>query len=180
MQIGTPRLSLRTQGADDAQMVADFLVRNRTFLKAWSPLTREEFFTEAYQRERLEREEKLTEAKSQLHLFLFLKEQPGLVIGELNFSNIVWGVFQSCHLGYNVDEHYEGKGYMREALQYAIAFLFEEWKLHRVEANIIPVNERSIRLVKALGFEEEGLAKNYLKINGEWRDHLRFAIRSKG
>jgi len=68
---------------------------------------------------------------------------------------------------------------MTEALQEAIAFLFEEWKLHRIEANINPDNQASLRVVEKLGFYNEGLAKKYLKINGKWEDHIHKLLYTK-
>lgn len=65
---------------------------------------------------------------------------------------------------------------MREALQAVIDYAFKQMKLHRIEANIMPANTRSIQLVKSLGFEEEGLAKKYLKINGHWQDHIHYVL----
>lgn len=98
------------------------------------------------------------------------------MIGDLAFSNIVRGSFQSCHLGYKLDQAENGQGYMTEALTCAIRFAFEELHLHRIEANIIPRNLPSIRLVQRLGFVDEGLSRKYLKIQGVWEDHRHFAL----
>ena len=68
------------------------------------------------------------------------------------------------------------RGYITEALRCAIEYAFAQLKLHRIEANIIPRNARSRRVVEKLGFEPEGLARKYLKINGVWEDHLHFVI----
>lgn len=61
---------------------------------------------------------------------------------------------------------------MYEALSEAIRFVFDELELHRIQANHLPENTRSARLLKRLGFEIEGRARNYLLIAGEWRDHV--------
>lgn len=66
-----------------------------------------------------------------------------------------------------------------EALKAAIRYIFEEWKLHRIEANIIPRNAASIRVIEKLGFEREGYCRKYLKINGIWEDHYSYALLNK-
>ena len=45
-----------------------------------------------------------------------------------------------------------------------------------MQANYIPENHRSARLLQRLGFRVEGLARNYLFINGAWRDHVLAAL----
>ncbi len=68
------------------------------------------------------------------------------------------------------------KGYMTEAIEKGISIMFSGYKLHRIEANVIPRNKRSLRVVEKLGFKHEGFSPKYLKINGVWEDHERFAI----
>ncbi|MEM7036242.1 MAG: GNAT family N-acetyltransferase [Bacteroidota bacterium] len=107
---------------------------------------------------------------------LFSKSDPEHILGEVQFSNIIRGVFQSCSVGYAVDEALAGQGYMTEALRRGIGWMFREEQLHRVEANIISRNRPSVALVERLGFEEEGRSRRFLKIAGIWQDHLRFAV----
>jgi len=71
-----------------------------------------------------------------------------------------------------VCQGFQGQGLMYEALQCAIGFVFGELGLHRVMANYRPENERSHRLLRRLGFEQEGHARAYLHIDGHWRDHV--------
>lgn len=94
------------------------------------------------------------------------------MVGECNFTNIVRGPFQACHLGFSVAERFEGRGLIREALTPAISYIFEQVGLHRVMASYRPENIRSARLLERLGFEREGLARSYLRINGVWADHV--------
>ena len=68
----------------------------------------------------------------------------------------------------------QGKGYMHEALLRALDFIFSEKKLHRVEASVMPHNQKSIHVLERLGFEKIGLAKAYLNIYGNWEDHIIF------
>ena len=53
-----------------------------------------------------------------------------------------------------------------------MTWCFRNIGLHRVEANYQPSNERSGRLLRSLGFTVEGYARDYLYIDGAWRDHV--------
>jgi ribosomal-protein-alanine N-acetyltransferase len=101
----------------------------------------------------------------------------GDLLGALNLSEVVRGNFMSAYLGYYAFEPHQGRGLMARGLKLLLAFAFEDLALHRVEANVQPANERSVRLLRAAGFEHEGFSRNYLFINGAWRDHERFAMR---
>ena len=94
------------------------------------------------------------------------------LVGVCNFTNIVRGAFQACTLGYSLSADAQGKGLMYEALTAAIAYMFEIENLHRIMANYVPENRRSADLLRRLGFEIEGHARDYLHINGAWRDHI--------
>jgi RimJ/RimL family protein N-acetyltransferase len=98
------------------------------------------------------------------------------IVGVFNVSEIVRGFFQSAYLGFYAVSDYAGQGYMSAGLKVVLQHVFEVLKLHRGEANIQPENARSIHLVKNNGFRKEGYSIGYLKINGEWRDHERWAI----
>ncbi len=104
------------------------------------------------------------------------KEDQGRIIGSVALSNIIRGVFQSAFIGYRLDKEEINKGYMTEAIVKMVAIAFEKLSLHRIEANIIPRNTRSIRTVEKAGFEYEGISKKYLKINGVWEDHVHMVI----
>jgi len=98
------------------------------------------------------------------------------LVGVVNLNEIVRGSFQSAYLGYYLFLPYEGRGYMAEGLQLVLHRAFRELGLHRVEANIQPENERSLRLVQRLGFRREGFSPRYLKVGARWRDHERWAL----
>jgi len=98
------------------------------------------------------------------------------LVGVVNVSEIVRGAFQSGYLGYYAFHPHEGQGLMTEGLTLALEHAFGTLGLHRLEANIQPENEASLRLVKSLGFRREGLSRRYLKIHGRWRDHERWAL----
>ena len=98
------------------------------------------------------------------------------IIGVANFSQIFYRAFQNAYLGYYVNAKFAGQGFMLEGMRLAIDHAFNPLGLHRVEANIQPENQASINLVKRLGFTKEGFSRRYLKINGEWCDHERWAL----
>lgn len=100
----------------------------------------------------------------------------GDLVGVINVSEIVRGNFKSAYLGYYAFHPLSGRGLMRQGLQLVIARCFGPLKLHRLEANIQPANDRSIALVRSLGFRCEGMSPRYLKIGGRWRDHQRWAL----
>jgi [ribosomal protein S5]-alanine N-acetyltransferase len=178
IELRTDRLILRTIDPSFAARSLDYVVRNREFFTPWNPLVDETFYTLAAQEEKLRIERELRAQDRTVRLWLFKREDRAYerVIGDLAFSNIVRGAFQSCHLGYKIDGAEASRGLMTEALVRACRFAFEELKLHRIEANIIPRNARSIRVVEKLGFVNEGLSRKYLKIAGVWEDHLHYVL----
>lgn len=107
--------------------------------------------------------------------FLLL-DPSGNIAGVFNINEIVRGGFQSGYLGFYAVDGFAGKGMMSAGLKLVLKKAFEELGLHRLEVNIQPDNFRSINLVKNNGFKKEGFSPRYLKINGEWRDHERWAI----
>jgi ribosomal-protein-alanine N-acetyltransferase len=107
---------------------------------------------------------------------LVVRSEDEAIVGVYNFSQIARGFFQSAYLGYYAFAPTAGSGLMAEGLELALGYAFRELKLHRVEANIQPGNERSKQLVERAGFRLEGFSPRYLKIGGRWRDHERWAI----
>ncbi|MGE3108013.1 MAG: GNAT family N-acetyltransferase [Phycisphaerales bacterium] len=103
----------------------------------------------------------------------------GRLAGMFNLNNVIRGVFQNAFAGWWLSADSLGRGFAFEALNALLTHAFlpapQGLGLHRVQANIIPANHRSVRLAERLGFRHEGLARAYLKIAGEWQDHLMFA-----
>ena len=110
------------------------------------------------------------------HAFLVCHRESHELVGVINITNVVLGMFRSGYLGYYVFSGFERKGLMREGLLLVVRRAFNTLGLHRLEANIQPTNGASIALVKSAGFQLEGYSPRYLKINGRWRDHERWAI----
>ena len=172
----TDRLVLKTLTPEDAPMALDYFVRNREFLREWEPVRDEEFYTLPVHEKALARDLSLMEERAAFRLWVFQKGEEERVIGSVGFNNIVWGCFLSCHLGYKSDQDALGRGYMTEAVRKGIDVMFAEYGLHRIEANIMPKNQRSLRLTERLDFSHEGLARKYLKINGIWEDHIHMVL----
>lgn len=103
----------------------------------------------------------------------------GGLVGYVSVGNIVRRAFQSAYLGYAAFVGHEGRGLMAVSLREVIALAFGELGLHRLEANIQPANLRSVALVRRLGFEREGYSPRYLMVDGDWRDHERWALRAE-
>lgn len=171
-EIHTERLILRPATPTDAPAVADYYVRNREHLRPWDPKHPPGFLTEAYWRERIERNIDEFFLGISCRFFLFQQSDPALVAGHAGFSQIFHGSFHACYLGYTLDEGCQGKGLMYEGLSAAIDYMFRVRKLHRIMANYMPHNIRSGRLLRRLGFVVEGYARDYLMINGKWEDHV--------
>jgi [ribosomal protein S5]-alanine N-acetyltransferase len=108
--------------------------------------------------------------------YLVCRRDTGELVGVINVSEIVGGVFRSGYLGYYAFVPHARHGFMRDGVALVITEAFRRRRLHRLEANIQPGNRRSIRLVRALGFRREGFSPRYLKIFGRWRDHERWAV----
>jgi ribosomal-protein-alanine N-acetyltransferase len=100
----------------------------------------------------------------------------GALVGVINLSEIVMGVFRSAYLGYSGFAATGGRGLMTHALRETVRYAFDELGLHRIEANIQPGNVRSIALARRAGFTKEGFSPGYLFIDGAWRDHERWAL----
>jgi len=96
------------------------------------------------------------------------------IVGVININNVVQGAFRSASLGYYGSRTHAGRGYMREGLIHVKNYAFGDLGLHRLEANIQPANAASIRLAKRCGFELEGVSRQFLYIDGAWRDHERW------
>ena len=174
----TERLQLVVLDETFAEKILDFYMRNAVHLEPWEPLRQPGFDQAASHKQALAFEHQAFINRMMVRFWFFKKEDTALIrpIGSAALTNIVRGVFKSCYLGYKIDVEEANKGYMTEALEKVVQVAFEEMGLHRIEANIMPRNARSIRVVEKLGFVNEGLSKDYLKINGKWEDHYHFVI----
>lgn len=169
--LSTSRTRIDILSTCHADKILDYYQRNRQHLAPWEPVRGDDFWTLSYWQQRAETSEQQFAAGDAFR-FVAINPNTDQIIAVCNFDNIVRGAFQACYLGYSVDGHYQGQGYMTEALAATIDYMFTEVGLHRIMANYMPVNQASGRVLEKLGFEREGLARHYLKIAGQWQDHI--------
>jgi ribosomal-protein-alanine N-acetyltransferase len=148
---------------------------SRAFLEKWEPAWETAALTESAFRARVIRANQEYASGVAVPLFLFSRDRDDL-LGGLTIGHIRRGASQSCMIGYWMGERHAGKGHMSAAIGPAVNHIFDAMNLHRIEAACIPDNDRSVRLLEKAGFEREGYMKDYLKIRGEWRDHLLYAL----
>jgi [ribosomal protein S5]-alanine N-acetyltransferase len=174
--LDTPRLQLTLPQRPLGDAALAFHLRNQEHLRRWFPPTPEGFDTPAYWQDYVGKTHEAFQQGVGVRFWLMAREAPDTVIGTIGFSQIFRGPFCNCVLGYQIDGGFEGKGLMHEALQTAIRYMFTEQRLHRINANYRPENARSGRLLTRLGFCIDGYAKNYLFIDGQWRDHIQTSL----
>lgn len=170
-----PDFIVRLAQADDAQRLLDFRLRNREHLTPFEPRRHASHYQLLFLQIYLEQLVQSMKDKKSVN-FVILTPDERELIGTMNFSHLMPHPFNACYLGYALDENYQGKGVMTQALQFGIDYLFNAKKLHRIMANYIPENQRSGRVLERLGFKKEGFAKDYLEINGKWADHVLTAL----
>lgn len=160
---------------DDAKALLELRLRNRAFFQPFEPIREEKHFT-------LEEQEKeirngVTAAKQdQAYIYGVFLTGTNELIGRIALTGVSRGVFQNANLGYFIDQAHNGRGYATLAVSEMVRKAFGELGLHRIQAGVMPRNERSVRVLGKAGFRQEGLARRYLKINGIWEDHALFAI----
>lgn len=148
---------------------------SRPFLEKWEPTWEADALTESSFRARVIRSAQEYASGVAVPLFLFSRSDHTLV-GGLTIGHIRRGAAQSCMIGYWMGERFAGQGHMTAGLNLATGYIFDQLALHRIEAACIPENDRSIRLLEKAGFQREGYMREFLKIRGEWRDHLLYAL----
>jgi len=175
--IRTPNLYLRAPQASDHAAWAVLRMESREFLTPWEPTWNEDDLTRTSFRLRAKRAAREISTDEAYSLFIF-ETGTETLLGGLTLGLIRRGVAQACTLGYWMGRRHAGKGHMTEAVRGAVRFAFSDLALHRVEAACLPNNAPSRRLLERVGFQHEGLARAYLKIDGNWADHLLYAALS--
>lgn len=160
---------LRVTEPADAGALAALAVSQREHLAPWEPARADSWFTEAGQRESLEQAE-ADRAADRSYSFVITDGADG-VLGRLTLASVVRGAGQFCSIGYWVVREETGHGVATAAVGQALAIAFTDLGLHRVQAETLPHNHASRRVLERHGFQRYGLAPQYLKIAGAWQDH---------
>jgi ribosomal-protein-alanine N-acetyltransferase len=147
---------------------------SRDFLTPWEPTWPPDDLTRSSFRRRIKRYFEDQRSDLAYPFFIFRKSDNALV-GGLTLANVRRGCAQAGSLGYWMGAGFAGRGHMTAAVRAVLPFAFATLRLHRVEAACIPANVASIRLLEKTGFRREGVARQYLCIDGAWQDHLLFA-----
>lgn len=158
-----------------AAILSRFHLDNAEHFRPWSPGVGAEYHSVTSWEQRL-RQRRLEFDQGLSAHFIGLDDGESEVLGACSLTNIVQGPFQACHMGYSVARKYEGQGIMSAIVREVIDYAFKERRLNRIMANYMPGNGRSGALLERLGFEKEGYARRYLKINGRWEDHVLTAL----
>ena len=174
----TPRLTLQILKPDhkNAERVLAFYDQNRELFEAYEPDRVPNYYTTAFQREVLKYEYDMAVKQAHLRFYIFLKEDPEIPIGTVCFHNIQRNYYNRCEIGYKIAAAHHRKGYAKEAINYALTAVFEELGIHRVNAWVDVENAPSLALLDKLGFEREGVCKDYLFSHGVYKDHVAFCM----
>jgi len=168
------RIFLRLPEMRDAAEWCMTIQKNKAFLKPWSPSSalrhiHKKGFAARHALWRFD------SRSGAAHVFFIFGCDTQKLIGGIPLGNIIRGAGQMATLGYWMDQDMAGKGYMTEAVGVVSRFAFDTLGLHRLQAGCLLNNTASHRVLLKNGFEPEGIAKGYIKIDGEWQDHLIFA-----
>ncbi|MFF2619582.1 GNAT family N-acetyltransferase [Kitasatospora sp. NPDC058046] len=163
------RVMIRAPRADDTAGYAEAVRRSAEHIGRWNPVEPDGL------------PDLLKRQGSGLRTFLIVDRETGGLVGKVNVANIVMGRFCNASLGYDSYVPFNGTGRMTEGMRLVVDRCFapqtaDGLGLHRLEINVQPENERSIAMAKRLGFRHEGFTPRMLFLQGDWRDHERFAL----
>ncbi|GIE93735.1 GNAT family N-acetyltransferase [Paractinoplanes rishiriensis] len=166
-------VTTRLVAVADAPELAAVLTANREFLAPWDPVRGDDYYTAEGQRAHLEEVLRLWATGTALPQVIL---DDGRIVGRVNLSNVVRGPFQSANLGYWVAQDANGRGVATAAVARTARTAFDDLGLHRLEAGTLVHNLGSQRVLERNGFQRYGLAPRYLRIAGEWQDHILYQL----
>jgi ribosomal-protein-alanine N-acetyltransferase len=167
-------LTIRPPQMGDYEIWAALREQSRSFLQPWEPTWPRDDLSRGAFRRRLERYARELERNEAYPFFIF-RTADRVLVGGLNLTNVRRGAASAASLGYWMGAPFAGRGVMGNAVRQICRLAFDELDLRRIEAACLPENAASVHLLEKTGFRREGLAREYLAINGTWRDHLLYA-----
>lgn len=167
-----PRLSMRLATPLDWSSWHEIRAENRAYLQPWEPLWPKDSLTYDYFCRNVRRQWREWRDGQAYAFLIFMNDAPAEVVGGLSLNDVHRGIGQKGTIGYWLGEKHANQGFMTEAATLALDFAFHRLGLHRLEATSMPANAASRHLLEKLGFDEEGYARAYLRINGQWEDHI--------
>ncbi len=172
----TERLLLRILNKEAAPLVLSFYIDNAEQFEPWEPKRSTNFYTLSYHKTLLTAEYNQIADGKLIRYWVFRKDHPEEIIGSICFQNLLREPYCSCSLGYKFSRRHQHLGYATESINKSIEVLYGEYGLHRIDAFIMPENISSVKLIERLGFVYEGTSRSYARINGQWADHLHYAL----
>jgi ribosomal-protein-alanine N-acetyltransferase len=166
---------LRPPGRGDWKQWSILRGKSRGFLEPWEPTWSRDTLTRKAFLRRL-RAYALNSQSDTGYSFFVFRTADDQLLGGISLNHVRRGVSQTCSIGYWIGEQHARRGYMTAALSGLLPFAFDHLCLHRISAAPLPHNTASRTLLQNIGFSEEGFARKYLRINGEWQDHVVYAM----
>lgn len=176
-ELSSRQVRLRPPSIDDYDSWAKLRSASRDHTSPWEPEWAPDELTRAAYRRRMKHYDASWADGSGYPFFVF-RQKDNVLIGACNLNNVRRGVLQAADIGYWIGRPYVRRGYARAAVRLVCRFGFETAGLHRIEAACRRENAASQALLTQLRFQREGVARQYLRIAGEWHDHDKFALLS--
>lgn len=171
----TKRLLLKVLTPEQATKVLEFQLQDKELFERYEADRCPNFYTIEHQKKMLEYEFRLALKKINIRFYIFLKDDPTTIIGTICLYEIS-STYKRCEIGYKFASRFHGNGYALEALLKVIQIAFQELELERIVAHVQDTNFSSIRILKKIGFQKEGICRHHLRIKGQWTDHLQFSL----
>jgi len=176
LSVQTKRLVLSIYKPTAAPRITDYLVRNRAFHKPFTQKHSDRYFTVSEQKAYLKSDLYQYRHNSQVGFWITKIGEPDVIVGRISFYSIIGGAMMTSFVGYHLDEKCQGQGYMTEALLAGCDFMFKYYRLHRIQADVMPGNERSLHVVEKAGFSKMGYNLRYMEIDGSYKDHVMYVL----
>jgi ribosomal-protein-alanine N-acetyltransferase len=170
-----PDVELRLPEPGDVESFLELVVRNRDHFRPYEPRRPPAYFTVSGQRDQIAAAHRQAQLGERFEFGVW-EVEGGALVGRISLGGISRGALQNAYLGYGIDIDHGGRGYATQAVTQAVHVAFHDLGLHRVQAAVVPENKASARVLQKCRFREEGLARRYLFLDGQWKDHRMFAL----